>query len=269
MSILQAFLLGVLQGIAEFLPISSSGHLAIAKHLFGLEEIPLAYDVLLHVATLLAVVLFFRKQIADLFKVLFRWIFRKTEVADTPKRKMIVAVILGTLVTGVIGIATSKLIPELPVKYICIGFIITSVLLVASSRFSAYLIEKKGTDITVSPVKGLIIGLAQGLGTLPGISRSGTTISASLFCGIDRNVAGEYSFILSIPAVLGAFILEAKDLGEVTSSVGIVPLIVGFFAAFVSGIFALKFLIKLINKGKLVYFAFYLIPVAVLGLIFF
>lgn len=269
MSVIQSLLLGILQGIAEFLPISSSGHLAVAKAIFNLSEIPLLYDVLLHLATLLAVCLVFRHTIADLFGVLFRWIGRKACNDDGPKQKMVLSIILGTIVTGVLGILSSKLIPELPLFYVYIGFLITAALLIFSSRYSSYIIRSRGTDTFVSPLKGAFIGLAQGIGTLPGISRSGITISASLFAGIDRQTAGEYSFVLSIPAVLGAFILEAKDLGEVSEAVGFWPLAVGFIAAFVAGFFALKFLMKLINKGKLEYFAWYLIPLAVVGLIFF
>ena len=129
-------------------------------------------------------------------------------------------------------------------------------------------IEEEGVSNTVSPLKGFLIGIAQGIGTLPGISRSGITISASLMTGTDRKTSGEFSFILSIPAIVGAFILELKDLGDVSNTVGILPLIIGCLTAFVVGLISLKFLMKLINKGKLEYFAFYLIPVGILGLIF-
>lgn len=268
MTILQSVLLGILQGIAEFLPISSSGHLVIVQKLFGLEELPLIFDVMLHLATLLAVVLFFWKKIEALFGALFRWIGKKSESTDVPLQKMIVAVILGTVVTGVLGIVVEKLLPDMPLKVVCAGFLVTSVLLITSSMYGARLEKKEGTDVQVNAKKGLLVGLAQGIGTLPGISRSGITISASLFAGIDRTTAGEFSFILSIPAILGAFILEAKDLGEVASSVGALPIICGCAAAFVSGLLALKFLMKLVNKGKLGWFACYLIPAGILGIIF-
>jgi undecaprenyl-diphosphatase len=109
----------------------------------------------------------------------------------------------------------------------------------------------------------------QGIGTLPGISRSGSTIAGAQFCGVNRAAAGEYSFIVSIPAILGAFVLEAKDLGEVGSTIGIIPVVVGCLAAFIAGYFSLAVLMKIIKKGKLEWFACYLIPVAILGLIFF
>ena len=268
MTILQSIFFGALQGLAEFLPISSSGHLALCKALFGLEDVPLLFDVMLHVATLAAVIIFFRKEIGELFAVFFRWISGKAREDDFVKQKMILAVIFGTAATGVIAIITQKFLPELPVKFICGGFIITAFLLIFSSILSKRQIEKEGVSNTVTPLKGFLIGIAQGIGTLPGISRSGITISASLMAKIDRKTSGESSFILSIPAIVGAFILEAKDLGDVASSVGILPLIIGCLTAFVVGIFSLKFLMKLINKGKLEYFAFYLIPIGILGLIF-
>ena len=268
MTVLQAIFFGALQGVAEFLPISSSGHLALCKELFNLQEVPLLFDVMLHVATLAAVFIFFRKEIGDLLAVFFRWITKKSKEDDFVKQKMILAVIFGTISTGVISIFTTKFLPELPTKFVCGGFIVTAFLLILSSILSKRQIEKEGVSSTVSPLKGFLVGIAQGIGTLPGISRSGITISASLMAGVDRKTAGEFSFILSIPAIVGAFILEVKDLGDVTQTVGILPLIVGCLVAFIVGIFSLKFLMKLINKGKLEYFAFYLIPVGILGLIF-
>lgn len=301
MTIFQGILLGILQGVAEFLPISSSGHLTLAQHLFGLEEVPLLFDVFLHLATLAAVLLYFRKKVWQLLKVLGRWIARRPEPehpelendplmgTDKAGRKTILAIIITTAITGAIGVLTSKLIPELPVKLICIGFIITAVLLVVSSILSnrqrktleAKAAAENGGNATqpaaessdstpkgISPLQAIIIGIMQGIGTLPGISRSGSTIAGALFCKVNRQAAGDYSFIVSIPAILGAFILELKDLGEVSSNVGILPLIAGCAAAFATGYISLVFLMKLIRRGKLQWFACYLIPVAILGLIF-
>ena len=275
MSIFQGIVLGVLQGIAEFLPISSSGHLIVAQNLFGLEEVPLLFDVFLHVATLLAVVLYFRKKIWELI-CSFARIFvpiKNPSAGQIEKKsedtKYIVAIILATFVTGVLGIFSSKVISEISVKLVCAGFIVTALLLIFSS-----LIEKKHSAYSETSLKSpswkqsLVIGLAQGIGTLPGISRSGSTIAGSLFCGVKRDVAGEFSFIVSIPAILGAFILELKDLGEVSSSIGAEPVIAGCAAAFASGYIALSWLMRLIKKGRLEWFACYLIPVGILGMIF-
>ena len=349
MSIFQSIILGVLQGIAEFLPISSSGHLKVAQELLDLSEVPLLFDVMLHLATLAAVILYFRKKIARLFVILFRWIFTsgkwKTEngkmevergklelenevgkagsgtafaetrsnpvsqdlppsgslptpsatmaspfsptpsprgiAPKTPEadlltgtdelgRKTILAVIVATIVTGAIGVVTSKLIPELPIKVTCVGFLFTACLLIFSSIWakkhdSNNLEEARGISI----LQALFIGFMQGVGTLPGVSRSGSTIAGAQLAGVNRAAAGEFSFIVSIPAILGAFALEAKDLGEVGSQIGALPVFCGCLAAFAWGYLSLSILMKLIRKGKLEWFACYLIPLGILGLIFF
>ena len=286
MTTLQGFLLGALQGLAEFLPISSSGHLAVVQNLFGLDDVPLLFDVFLHLATLLAVCIYFWKKIWALLKCLGRWIARKPMPenqksddllcgSDEMGRKTIIAIILSTIVTGGMGIFSSKVIPDLSIKVTCAGFIVTSVLLIVSAAIQKH----RETVVAVGPVTGdgskgiskiqaLIIGFMQGVGTLPGISRSGSTIAGAMFCGVDRNIAGDYSFIISIPAILGAFILELKDLGQMSGAVGLAPIIVGCTAAFIVGYLSLALLMKMIRKGKLQYFACYLIPLGILGMIF-
>ena len=337
MTIFQSIILGVLQGIAEFLPISSSGHLKVAQALFGLSEVPLLFDVMLHLATLAAVILYFRKKIARLFVILFRWILpsgkRKTEngkmeveseklkmenevgkagsgtaftetrskpvsqvlpltgrsLSPSPQdvdlltgtdelgRKTILAVIVATIVTGAIGVVTSKLIPELPIKVTCVGFLFTACLLIFSAKFEKRKSARK-SDVPfdsaqgtkgISILQALFIGFMQGVGTLPGVSRSGSTIAGAQLAGVNRAAAGEFSFIVSIPAILGAFVLEAKDLGEVGSQIGALPVFCGCLAAFAWGYLSLSILMKLIRKGKLEWFACYLIPLGILGLIFF
>lgn len=283
MNIFQSICLGILQGITEFLPVSSSGHLAVAQKLFSLDDVPLIFDVCLHVATLVAVVIFFRKTIIDLICVFFRMITRKPLDGDKPKQTMIFAVIAATLITGVLGIVSSHFIEDVPVKFVCIGFILTGILLVVatlldkSSKAAKSGAEQDaaenqaGTpaDGTVTIKQGIICGIAQGFGTLPGISRSGSTISAALLSGVSRKTAGEFSFILSIPAILGAFILEVKDFGEMASVVPASSLVAGCLSAFVAGLGALFVLMKLIKSGKLGFFAIYLVPLGILGLFLF
>lgn len=281
MTVFQGILLGILQGIAEFLPISSSGHLQVAQSLFGLNEVPLLFDVFLHIATLLAVCLYFWKKIWNLLKCLGRWIAKKPAPEPNPQdllsgnetagRRTIIAIIVATVFTGVLGIVSSKFIPDMPVKVVCGGFIITAILLIVSAmlekRASAKVVENaepKGVSLRQS----IVIGIMQGFGTLPGISRSGSTIAGALFCGVDRKLAGEFSFIVSIPAILAAFVLELKDLGEVSSTIGIAPVLAGSAAAFAVGYISLTLLMKMIRKGKLQWFAAYLIPVGILGMIF-
>ena len=294
MTILQSILLGFLQGVAEFLPISSSGHLQLAQSLFGLEDVPLLFDVFLQLATLFAVCMYFWPQIWALLKCFGRWVARKERPAETidpndvlcgtdeAGRKTIIAVIIATIITGAIGVVTSKLIPDMPNKVICAGFIVTSALLITSALLEKRQ-EKKmqasaeetaaSSSSTSTQAKGisvkqsLLIGFMQGFGTLPGISRSGSTIAGALFGGVKRSAAGEFSFIVSISAILGAFVLELKDLGEVSSSIGAGAVIAGCITAAVTGYLSLMMLMKLIRKGKLQSFAAYLIPVGILGMI--
>lgn len=284
MTLIQSILLGILQGIAEFLPISSSGHLAVVQNLFGLDDVPLLYDVFLHLATLLAVCIYFRKSIWKLLKVFGRLIAHRPAPEETDEndilcgteargRKTILALIVSTVITGAIGVGTSKLIPSLPIKFTCAGFLVTACLLFFSSIIEKKSIAKakslpKSENKGISVFQAAVIGLMQGVGTLPGISRSGSTIAGAQFCGVERAAAGEYSFLVSIFAILGAFVLELKDLGEVSSSIGAGTVIAGCVTAFVFGYLALACLMKLIKKGNLEWFAAYLIPVGILGLIF-
>lgn len=287
MTIIQGILLGILQGIAEFLPISSSGHLAVAQKLFGLSDVPLLFDIVLHLATLAAVILYFRKKIAKLFVILWQWLMHKTSAEDGDDtdilagntergRRTIIAVFVTTVVTGAIGVFTSKLIPDMSLKVTAGGFIVTAALLIISAfiekrrkaaqqTFSSASDTPKGINIA----QAALIGVMQGIGTFPGISRSGSTIAGALFGGLDRAAAGEYSFIVSIPAILGAFVLELKDLDKVGTSIGAAPVIAGCAAAFAWGYISLTVLMKIIKKGRLEWFAAYLIPLGIAGLIFF
>ena len=281
MTVLQGICLGALQGIAEFLPISSSGHLAIAQNLFGLSETPLLFDIFLHLATLAAVCIYFRKKIWALLKCFARWISRRSLVQNTGiekedslcgtdelGRRTIIAIILSTVVTGVMGVITSKFIPEMPIKIICIGFLVTSALLIISAVVGKKSVSATAESTGVSKKQAIFIGFMQGIGTLPGISRSGSTIAGAMLCKVDRKTAGDYSFIIAIPAILGAFLLELKGLGDVSETVGALPLISGCLASFIIGYLSLALLMRAIRNGKFQWFACYLIPAAILGLIF-
>lgn len=283
MNILQSIFLGFLQGVSEFLPISSSGHLQIAQELIGFKDIPLLFSLFLHLSTLVAVCIFFWKKIWSLLKCFGRWISKKEKKSEEPDlendvlcrtekagRKTIIAIIISTIITGAIGIVTSKFIPELPSKFVACGFLVTAILLIVSSIY-----EKKTSSKTnasnsegVSVKQSIFVGIMQGIGTLPGISRSGSTISGALFSKMDRKTAGDYSFIISIPAIIGGFILDLKDIGQVSEKIGVLPVIISCLTAFIVGLLSLKFFMKLIQKGKLVWFAAYLIPAGILGLLF-
>lgn len=264
MSILQAIFLGALQGLAEFLPVSSSGHLALAAYFMELSDVPLLFDILLHLATLAAVVVVFRVRIIELCLTLGRLITRRSSTKDARNTSLILALIAGTMVTGVLGFALKDLVENLSPFWISCALVVTGLLLLLSGK-----IRQENASARVTIRQGLIVGLAQGIGVIPGISRSGSTISSSLFVGMDRATAGEFSFLLSIPAILAAFILELKSADTLYGTVSLPALIAGMLSAFVVGYLALRFLLALIRKGRLAWFALYLIPAGITLAVYF
>jgi undecaprenyl-diphosphatase len=258
MTILQAIILGSIQGLAEFLPISSSGHLAIAAHFLGQSEAPLLFDILLHLATLGAVCLVFRSTIGRLIAAAWRFVIRKNSPEDRSSLALILALMVATAFTGIIGFAIKDFVANISLFWVSCCLAITGVVLLASS-----LVKPKNPVQTPGLLQALWVGIAQGIGVIPGISRSGSTISASLFSGLDRKAAGEFSFLLSIPAILAAFMLELKDADTLAGTVSVTSLGAGMLSAFLVGYLALKFLIGLINRGKLGWFAAYLIPAGI------
>lgn len=290
MTLLEGIALGALQGATEFLPVSSSGHLVVMQAVFGLRSVPLLFDVILHLATLGATIVVFRRRIASIFAALFRWALRRGRAEDRTDLRLAVAVIVGTFATGILGLLIDKFIPTGNLKFVSGCFLVTALILVASERLAAVQARRTSSG-GVGPAdaeanepavpggesagtrspgvrEGILVGLAQGIGVVPGISRSGITISASLASGVDRSEAGEFSFLLSIPAILGAFILQLKDADTLLSNVDLGSIAAGFVAAFVVGFVALKFLLAVVRKGRLSWFAVYLVPIGIAGLLF-
>lgn len=262
MSIFQAFILGVVQGAAEFLPVSSSGHLAAVRYFFKQEDAPILFDILLHVSTLAAVCIVFRKKIAELCASLFRFAVRKVKDGDKENMRMIAALILATAVTVVPGFLLRDFVKTMSIKIIPLCFIITGLMLLLPSKFT---FKKK---LGLFPA-AFVIGIAQGIGVLPGISRSGSTISAAQLAGFERSKAGEFSFLLSIPVIIGAFILELGSAKEIGFNISSAAVAAGMISAFVSGLVSLIFLLKLIKNGKLCRFSLYLIPLGIFLEIYF
>ena len=264
MSLFESLFLGALQGITEFLPVSSSGHLVVMKNLMDLQEIPVLFDVILHVATLLVVVLVFRKRIGELFSALIRFVLGRKREEDRDSLRLIVTILIATAITAVIGFAVSSLEVERHPKIVSSLFIVTGIILLIARK------ERGSLEYGQIGIKQAVVtGAAQGLGVFPGISRSGITISGSLLSGMSRERAGEYSFILSIPAILGALILELKDLETLSGLTSPLVLTAGAASAFLVGLFSLLLLLKLVKRGKLYFFSFYLIPFGLVGLFFF
>ncbi|OQY35633.1 MAG: hypothetical protein B6241_00120 [Spirochaetaceae bacterium 4572_59] len=264
MTYFQGIFLGVLQGVTEFLPVSSSGHLLMMRNILGLGEVPVFFDILLHVATLIVVVVMFRKKIIELLASLYKWGVRKADDADKRNMKLIGIILICVFITGVLGLFIQSLDLGSTPKVVFPLYLVTAVILWMTRKASS---GKTYDNLTLTD--GIITGIAQGIGVLPGISRSGITISAGLYRKMDRDVAAEYSFLISIPAILGAVILDMKDASDVLSLVSVPVLAVSFIVTIISGFLALSLLVRLINSGKFYYFSFYLIPLGILGLIFF
>lgn len=263
MTFLQAIVLGFVQGVAEFLPVSSSGHLAVIQHFMNLPDVPLLFDVLLHIATLLVVCIIFYKRLWAIIKSLVPFAKKKMNEDDKENLRLLGIIIIATFFTGLIGLFIEKLHIEQHVTVIYTFFIVTGIILLLSRMW-------KGMDTykTIGVKHGIITGIAQGFGVFPGISRSGITISAALYSGMTREKAGEYSFLISIPAILGALILQFKDAGQMLRSVNTGVLAAGMMSAFIVGLISLKILLRVIRKGNLYLFSFYLIPLGIAGLIF-
>lgn len=258
-------MLGVVQGLTEFLPVSSSGHLVLMRDFLEVGAVPVLFDVVLHVATLIVVVLYFRDRVWGLLRTFGRWVARKHDDSDRENLRLIPLIVLASALTAAVGFAISALGPEVRenTKLVSALFLVTAAILVGSRFYGG----STGYD-AIGPRHAIVAGLAQGIGVFPGISRSGITISAAQFSGIEREKAGEFSFVLSVPAIIGALILSLRDAGELSASVSIGALIAGSVAAFGVGLLALKLLMGLVRGGRLHLFSFYLIPLGVVGLVY-
>lgn len=273
MTILQSAFLGLVQGIAEFLPISSSGHLALFQNYLGIqsaEEASLFFDVLLHLGTLLAVFVYYREMIWEMIVEFFGFIgdlahggTKEKEIP--PARRLILLLIIGTLPLVVI-LPVKDYIEKLGGSTLFIGcaLLLTGTLLFLSDRMG----KGRKTERNATILDTVIVGFAQALATVPGLSRSGTTIAAGLLRGYSRDYAVRYSFLMSIPAVLGANILSLKDALEVGIDTALIPVyLVGVAIAAVSGYFSIRLVNLLADKGKFGAFAYYCWAVGVLAIV--
>ena len=272
MTFLSSFLLGLVQGIAEFLPISSSGHLAIAQNLLGMSDagtVPEFFDVLLHLGTLVAVFVAYWADIKDMVLEFFRGagdlIHHSTPNPVPPARRLILLIILGTLPLFVV-LPVKDAVQSLSNSMVFIGaaLIVTGVLLFVSDRV------KKGrkNERTATWLDVLIVGLGQAIATMPGISRSGMTITTGCFVGFERKFAVRFSFLLSIPAVLGANILSMADAAKAGINWAEVPVyLVGVVTAAVVGYLCIRLLRFIADRGKFGAFAYYCWAVGVMTLV--
>lgn len=285
MSLLQAILMGLIQGLTEFLPVSSSGHLALFKILFGVEtDTGILFDVLLHVGTLAAICVVYYKDIWRLIVegccivrdaavnvvIFFRNRINKESqgyrrIVCNSYRKFVMLVIVSTIPTGIIGFMGKDVVEMaseiLIVPGICL--IVTGVLLIIADRIKDG--DKLPKSVTYTNAFG--VGIAQGIATLPGLSRSGTTITACLLSGYQRNFAVKYSFIMSIPAILGALVLELTDLkGLQVTAPDVACYVVGMLVAAVVGYICIKTMLVIVRKKKFTGFAIYCFIVGALSI---
>ena len=259
MSILEAIILGIIQGLTEFLPVSSSGHLELGKAILGDESLPeesLLFTVVVHFATALSTVVIFRKDIVEIFKGLFQFKWNA-------EFQFSIKIILSMMPAAVIGVLFNDQIEALfSQELILVGgmLLVTGVLLFLADR-------AKQTDKPVSYINAFIIGISQAIAILPGISRSGATISTSVLLGIDRERAARFSFLMVIPLIFGKMAKDLMEGGIATAQADAIPLIAGALAAFIAGLFACTWMIALVKKSQLKYFSYYCFLVGAITII--
>lgn len=273
MTYLQAAILGLVQGLAEFLPISSSGHLALLQNFFGISaENVLPFTVLMHLGTLFSVFFIYWRDIIELIAELFatiRDIFtgKGPRINSSPTRRLGFMIIVATIPTAIIGLLFEDYFEKLYVSLIGIacGLIFTGIILLIAERMG------KGNR-SIMDVKfrhAVFVGIMQGIAICPGVSRSGSTLFGSLLSGLDRSIAVKFAFLISIPSILGSVIVEAPDaFAQGMDSALAGPVIVGVIVAALSGIFAIKAMIRIVSNKRLTGFSIYVWAVAVAVIIY-
>jgi undecaprenyl-diphosphatase len=258
---LEAIILGTIQGLTEFLPVSSSGHLVLFQNLFGMHEPELLFDICLHVGTLTAVLIVFYREIFQIFTALVQLPGRlksaggiRNLLAGDASIRMALLIAVGSIPTAVIGLLFKEITDQLFGSLTIVGcmLLVTGTLLWLTRK-----IRSKGRPIERTRLKdALLVGLVQGLAILPGISRSGSTIATALFLGVDRKVAGRYSFLLSIPAIVGALLL-GLDTPELHTTIPLTTIVAGSVVSALVGWLALVILLRVVDRGQLHRFAPY------------
>lgn len=266
MDSIEAILMGLLQGLTEYLPVSSSGHLAIAAALFGVDgESNLMFTVAVHVATVLATLVILWKEIVWIFKGLFRW-----DGALNAEQRYALAILVSMIPVGIVGVFFKDYVEDIfGAGLFVVGccLLLTAALLI----FSYYARPRHKEEVSLKDA--LIIGLAQAIAVLPGVSRSGSTIATGLLLGNKKETLAQFSFLMVIPPILGEALLDVMKAMKggteaVTAGIGTWPLVAGFLAAFISGCLACKWMIGIVRRGKLIYFGIYCAIVGALLIIF-
>ncbi len=266
MSLIESIILGIIQGLTEFLPVSSSGHIELGKVVLGVQPSdPLLFSVVVHAATALSTIVVYRRDIVEIIRDVFKFQWNESV-------RFVLMIALSMIPVMIVGLALEDTVEALfEGQVVLVGamLLLTGGLLFFSDRY-----HSKDGPVTFG--KALIIGIAQAIAILPGISRSGSTISTALLLGVDRSRAARFSFLMVLPPILGATVLKLKDYFEESSAaatavdgaadVGTMPLIAGFIAAFLAGLLACQWMIALVKRSKLDYFAIYCLVVGVVAI---
>jgi undecaprenyl-diphosphatase len=251
----QGAVLGLVQGLTEFLPISSDGHLDVAKALMRLPRAGLVFDLVVHLGTLCAVFVMYWRRLGELIGGAVR--------GERAAWGYVALLAIGTVPAGIVGIAAEDFFArEFPAAQVGVQFLVTGLIL-WSTRF----VRPAPPEDRLTPGNATLIGVAQAAALFPAISRSGTTVATGMWLGIDPVKAGEFSFLLSIPAIAGAAVLELPKLGGALHEVGPAPLLVGFAVSLVSGVFAIRWLITLLRRRAFHWFAPYCWAIGVLAIV--
>ncbi len=256
MELLQAIVLGAVQGITEFLPVSSSGHLILFPAFFGWEPFGLSFDVALHLGTLLAILIGLRTDLQALSRDLLR--------GERSARRLLLNIIVATLPIVIIGGLFGDVFEQTrSVTVVAIMLIVWGVFLALADRFTAVMRGQITSAGKVRPWQAIVIGLIQIFSLIPGTSRSGSTMTAGLMSGLDRQTAARFSFLIAIPAMLGAGVVTAVDVAQTGLDVALTPLALGFASAFVFGVIAIRFLLAFLRRASFLPFAIYRIALGI------
>lgn len=270
MELLQSFLLGILQGITEFLPVSSSGHLALARALLGRNLEPgITFEIVVHFGSFCSIVLYYRKKIAEIISDLISSFsaagIKSGRYKKDANTRLSFFILLSMIPAMIVGFTMKDTIEGMFLNpfFVSVMLIVTGTMLF-STRFV------KHPEKEVNGWRGIIMGIAQALAILPGISRSGSTISVGLFSGINREKVANFSFLMVLPVLAGAMLLEVREIMENgIESAAVFSLLVGFMTSFISGYIALSYLIILLKREKFHYFSYYCWAVGLFGIFYF
>ena len=269
MNELEAIILGLIQGLTEFLPVSSSGHLTIGKELFGIEVSDnLSFEVAVHTATVLSTIVAFRKEIWDLLKGLFKFQYNS-------QTEYILKICVSMIPVFIVGVFFKDFVESIfgsGLLIVGLMLLLTAILLFISEKISSRVLHKsqQAQNKDIGYKEAFIMGIAQSFAVMPGLSRSGSTIATGLMCGVKKEVVAQFSFLMVLVPILGDAFLELVQGNFAADSSGIsaLPMILGFISAFVSGFFACKWMIQIVRKAKLTYFSIYCTVAGVAAIIY-